>query len=197
MDIVLNTIFNNPNLPIIPVPGFHDNFNRAASSTLGTTDDGKEWNFFGFVPWKITANGTATGLGSGQHAAVDALTADGTLSVKVAKAATAAADKRAGLLFRMTDRDNYYYLCPNTSGVLTLYGRVGAALTVNKSFAGVIPITGDTLAVVLSGAQVVIKVNGATVGTETLPELVAATLHGLYSNASSDAEWDSVEFIPA
>lgn len=197
MDIVLNTIFNNPNLPVIPVPGFHDNFNRAASSTLGTTDDGKEWNFFGFVPWKVVSPGHAAGFGTSLHAAVDGLTPNGTLTTVVGKAATESADKRAGLVFRMLDRDNYLYLCPNTTNTLTLYGRVGGSLTVNQSISGETLTTGDTLAVAMDGPSITILRNGIAVHTATISDLTSATLHGFYGNISSDAEWDSIEFIPA
>lgn len=194
MDIVLPTRFNNPNLPIVQRPGFKDYFNRPTADTLGTTDDGKTWDYFGFTPWKITATGHAAGLGSASHAVADALTADGTLTTVIGKAATEGADKRAGLAFRMLDRDNYLYVCPNTSNVLTFYGRIGNATAFSQSISGATLATGDTLAVTMIGKQITIILNGAEVASRAVAELADRTLHGFYGNASSDAEFDSIEF---
>lgn len=194
MDIILPTLFNNPNLPVVVRPGFHDDFDRPAADTLGTTNDGKTWDHFGFAPWKITAEGHAAGLGTSNHAVVDALTADGTLSAVVGQAASSGADKRAGLVFRMLDRDNYLYVCPNTANTLTLYGRIGANTEISQPINGTTLATGDTLAVTMRGEQVTISLNGTVVATRVIPELSEQTLHGFYGHTSSDAEWDSIEF---
>ena len=197
MDIVLPTRFNNPNLPVVQRPGFIDNFDRGPADALGTTDDGKTWDYFGFIPWKLTGNGSATGLGASLHAAVDGLTPNGTLATVVGKAATESADKRAGLVFRMLDRDNFLYVCPNTTNTLALYGRIGGSLTVNQSISGETLATGDTLAVAMDGPSITILRNGTAVHTATINDLTSATMHGFYGNVSSDAEWDSIEFTPA
>lgn len=197
MDIVLPTRFNNPNLPVIQRPGFSDTFNRPPADSLGSTNDGKVWDYFGFVPWKIIAPGHASGLASSSHAVVDALTANGTLSTVIGKAAGASADKRSGLVFRMLDRDNYLYVCPNTSNVLTFYGRIGNVTAFSQAVTGHTLATGDTLSVVMAGTQITIRRNGADIATRTVTELAGQTKHGFYGNASSDAEFDSIEFTPA
>lgn len=197
MDIVLNTSFNNPNLPVVTLPGFTDSFDRPASSSLGSTDDGKPWENWGYGDWSVTSRGTALGVGGGLHASVDGLASDGTLTAVVASAATAEADKRSGLLFRMLDRENYAYVCPNTSNVLTLYVRVGGATVLSRSISGETLATGDTLAVEMFGPQVTVLRNGVAVLSETVSELVGETHHGLYGSSAADTEWDSIEFTPA
>src|SRR5690606_9066560 len=117
-----------------------------------------------------------------------------TLSTVVGKAASSGADKRAGLVFRMLDRDNYLYVCPNTSNTLTLYGRVGGTTAISQAISGHTLATGDMLAVVLDGPQITIRRNGAAIATRAVTELAGETLHGFYGNASSDAQWDSIEF---
>lgn len=194
MDIVLPTKFNNPNLPIIQRPGFTDAFDRAPADALGSTDDGKDWSYFGFAPWKIVAPNHAAGFGTSNHAVVDGLTPDGVLSTVIGKAATSSADKRAGLVFRMLDRDNYLYVCPNTSNTLTFYGRVSAATAFSQAITGQTLATGDTLAIAMVGSQITIRRNGIDVATRTVPDLAGQTLHGFYGNASCDAEFDSIEF---
>lgn len=197
MDIILPTRFNNPHLPVLVRRGFHDSFDRGPADALGTTGDGKKWDYFGFTPWKITADGHAAGFGASNHAVVDALTADGTLSAVVGQAASSGADKRAGLVFRMLDRDNYLYVCPNSANTLTLYGRIGANTEISQSINGTTLATGDTLAVTMKGEQVTISLNGTVVATRVIPEFAEQTLHGFYGHTSSDAEWDYIEFTPA
>ena len=197
MDIVLNTTFGNPNLPTVPRTGFSDSFDRPAADTLGVTDDGKPWDFFGFVPWKITTEGFASCVGAGLHAVVDALTPDGTIETVVGRQASEGADKRAGLVLRMVDRDNYIYLCPNTSNVLTLYVRENNASAMSRGISGETLVTGDTLTVEMIGNNFTIKRNGRTIHTETISYFNAATLHGLYGNGASDTEFDSIKFTPA
>lgn len=193
MDIILNTTFNNPNLPIVQRPGFTDDFNRPAGVGLGTTIDGKPWDYLGLNAWSITGDGTATGDGGSNFAAVDALRSDGTLTARIAKAATSA-DLRAGLLFRAVDRQNYLYLCPNTSNVLTLYARVDNEITLSRAISGHTLETGDAVSVKMEGPTITISRNGAVVHTEAVTALMGATSHGFYSSASSDTEFDSVSF---
>src|SRR5699024_6868417 len=90
VDIVLNTVFNNPNLPIIPVPGFSDGFNRPVADSLGETDTGKPWVVIDSgsttSTWGTYGNGTAgmKSASSAYHLAVaNALTSDGVLRAKV------------------------------------------------------------------------------------------------------------------
>lgn len=193
MDIVLDTVFNNPNLPVVQIPGFTDSFNRPAASTLGVTDDGKEWLSSG-TSWSITAEGRATKGSGGARAWVDGLSSNGTLTAVLAKAS--AEDQRNGLLFRQQDGNNYLYLCPNTSGVLTLYARIDNLTALSKTITGVTVGSGDTLSVIMLGPQVTVLKNGTQIHVETVSDLVSNTNHGLYGTGLG-AEWDSIEFVPA
>lgn len=194
MDIVLNTQFNNPRLPILERPGFTDSFDRPNGQGLGSTDDGKPWDYFGFAPWDII-DGNATGFGRSNNAVVDGAAADGTVTAIIASAASESADKRGGLTLRMIDRDNYLYLCPNTSNVLTLYGRVNGATAFSQAISGETLSDGDVVGARLAGPLVTVLLNGDVVATRNVPDLVNATRHGLYSHSACDTEWDSIEFV--
>lgn len=192
MDIVLNTNFNNPNLPKVLIPGFIDSFNRPAASTLGVTDDGKTWEYSS-NPWSITATGRATKGDAGAVTWVDGFASDGELSAVFAAVGT---DQRNGLLLRRKDSDNYIYVCPNTSGALTLYVRIDNATSLSRIITGETLNVGDTLSVVMDGPTITVKRNGAVLLTETVNDLADQTCHGFFGTATG-AEWDSIEFVPA
>lgn len=197
MDIVLNTTFNNPNLPIAPIPGFVDDFDRPAASSLGTTIDGKEWSHFFGTPWSITSDGHATGLQAAPVAVVDALTPNGTISATVGKAASAGADQRGGIAVRAKDDRNYIFVMNHSSGDrMNLYVREDGASVISQSV-GPPMATGDTLSMELSGQQLTIFLNGAELYSTTVAHHAGETRHGLYATLGCDMEWDSISFTPA
>lgn len=203
MDIVLNTVFNNPNLPLVPVPGFSDTFNRATADTLGSTPGGKPWILFDSgttsSTWGTYGNGTA-GMktsSSAYHLAVaNALTPNGSL---VAKLGTYdAAQRRPGLVIRAKDKDNFISIAPASSTVheMRLAKRV-AGVTTTLTGGGPALVAGDTVTVVANGSTITLSVNGVQALTASIPELVDATMHGMYAFTGAIGAWDSVEFIPA
>lgn len=194
MDIVLNTTFNNPRLPVVPIAGFTDDFNRPAGP-LGVTVDGKVWEYRD-NPWQLTGDGAATGLSSGGWAAVDALTADGILTGVVATKSTSGADQRFGLALRVVDRNNYLWLGNNTAGTLTLYATVDGSTVSSNPISGKALADGTVVAAELDGTTVTVRLDGVTVHTQTVTHHALATRHGLYSHTSADAKWDSIQFTP-
>lgn len=187
MDIILNTTFNNPQLPFVLRPGFRDSFDRDAG-VLGKTEDGKTWEQWGGA-WVTTGDGVA--MGSAEVFA-DAMSADGTLSAKL-RTVDLDSDARGGVAFRVVDRDNYIRICPNTSGVLTIYVYEGGDISESTSSTTSLA-DGDVLAVTGTGASIAVQVNGSTVLSHETEINRTATKHGLYSRGANNTEYESVEF---
>ena len=187
MDIILNTTFDNPQLPVVLRPGFIDSFDRGAG-TLIQTDDRKAWEQLG-TAWGTTGDGAA--MGSAEVFA-NALSADGTLTAKLRTADTGG-DMRGGIAFRVVDRSNYIRVCPSTAGKLTLYviengSSVGTASTDS------VLADGDVLEVSGNGASIVVQVNGSTVLSYETERHRNATKHGLYSWSTNNTEFEYVSF---
>lgn len=187
MDIILNTTFDNPQLPVVLRPGFIDSFDRGAD-TLIQTDDRKAWEQLG-TAWGTTGDGAA--MGSGEVFA-NALSADGTLTAKLRTADTRG-DKRGGVAFRVVDRRNYIRVCPNTSGTLTLYV-IENGSSVGSTSTGSVLADGDVLEVSGYGASIVVQVNGSTVLSYETESYRTATKHGLFSHISNNSEFEHVSF---
>lgn len=187
MDIILNTKFDNPQLPVVLRPGFIDSFERGAG-TLIQTDDRKPWEQLG-TAWGTTGDGAA--MGSSEVFA-NALSADGTLTVKLRTADTTG-DKRGGVAFRGVDRYNYIRICPNTSGKLTLYVFEDNSIVESASTESTLA-DGDVLAVSGNGAYIVVQVNGSTVLSYETERHRTATKHGLFSWSSNNTEFEHVSF---
>lgn len=206
MDIILNTRFNNPNLPIAPIDGFFDHFDRPAADSLGVTDDGKAWEVHdqNGTPsgWGTTGNGTAGMLESTIHshiAVADARVADGALTGTLAYEDTSV-NPRYGLAFRAIDIDNYFLFAALSSTNPQMHlGRyvAGQWTQVASSDPATDLVAGDTLSIILSGHSIRATVNGSTILDVTDENLSAATKHGMYGFGSSYAEWESIEFTPA
>lgn len=195
MDIVLPTRFNNPNLPVVDLPGFTDSFNRPAADNLGSTDDGKPW-LYSSGSWDVTQDGTAVGAGGGELAYVDGMRSDGTLTAVVGKAPSEGADPRAGLAARIMDDSNYVFVANKSTGSsLNLYMREAGSIVVSQD-AGAPLVAGDALSLVLAGSLVTVLVNGVERHSEVIPTHATETRHGLYSHPACDVEWDSIEFTP-
>lgn len=206
MDIVLDTTFGNPKLPIKTSPGFADWFSRPAASSLGSTDDGKAWRYDKLTtaetpaPWQIDADGHATSAGNVSGALVDGHAADGTLTAVLARrnATGGAASPRSGIIFRYTNPTNF----------LGVYGTSGAApylVVVNTSSGAPIVVhtsnillaDGDQVQAEFVGTAVTVRHNGALVWSGTIAQNTTGTVHGLAHRASTGyASWRSIEFEP-
>lgn len=203
MDIILNTKFNNPNLPVATLPGFTDSFDRAAADTLGMTDDRKPWHVIdsgsSTSTWGTYGDGTAGMKDSSSkfHAAVaDGLAANGTLTATLAT--YEAATRRPGLAIRATDSNNMIYIAQASASAhaLRLANRVGGQTTTLPE-SGPELVAGDTLKVEFNGPTITVRVNGTTAFTVNIADNLSATSHGLYAFTGALGAWESIEFTPA
>lgn len=192
MRIVMNTRYHNPNLPVIPLPGFSDNFNRPAANTLGATSaEGRVWRY-SHTPWVITENDTATNVGGGT-AHVDALTPNGMLSATLATPQHE--ELRCGLALRVQDAENFIYAVLSSTGAPTIYSRVNESNTNLGSGPTVTLAPGDVFSAILDGPEITVLINSEVIVSATTELFQTETRHGLFAwNSKADAEWDAIEF---
>lgn len=202
MDIILNTRFNNPNLPVVPRNGFVDDFNRGSANNLGETVDGKQWTTLNpgttTSVWGTHGDGTAGMKSStaGHHiAAVDALTANWTLTAQLSSFDENAPTRRFGLAVRVLDVNNYVMIAPishNGHSMRIAYSVDGSLQLTDDRGPHLAP--GDTVSATMLGDMITAYVNGTQFATATVPELSHGTHHGLYSFYESVSAWDHIEF---
>lgn len=201
MDIILQTDFgNNGRLPLVPVPGFFDDFDRPAGP-LGSTPAGRPWQFLSSVSNPVFAIDTSgqAGLASGggnNIAYVDTAAYNGTYEITPA---VLGSEQAGGPAFRIRDLDNYLRISTTSDPAhpLILSKRLGAVQsTVATSTAGY--TAGDVIAVVLDGANITVKKNGATIMTAVVNDFRYETKAGIFtSNASYGMKFDNARFIAA
>lgn len=204
MDIVLNP-FNNPNLPLIPTPGFVDYFNRPQANTLGVADSGQPWHIINpgttSSTWGTTGNGTAGMLNSTtQHhlAVLDGETINGTLTAQLDSLDTDAPNRRVGLALSVASDDHYIGIAPTSASDHRI--RVS-----QNSGSGAIPMDGygpelqpgDELSATLNGLNVTVQVNGETVLDVQVHEEPTSSRHGLYAFYQAQGTWEHITFNPA
>lgn len=192
MDIVLDTIFNNPRLPIAPRPGFRDTFPEAGG-TLVMTEDGKPW-YSNNEPWPITAEGFATSPGRSSRVHVDGLASDGLLTTVIGRQASESADKRGGLMLRRASDSDYIYISPSTQNALHLYARADNTTVINTQLSSHSLATGDELAAHMQGTQITVLLNGEEIHQQQVAYHASATNHGFYMNTGCDTAFASIEF---
>ena len=201
MQIILNTNFgSNPALPLGPVPGFRDNFNRDSPDSLGTTSgENRMWLYEsnGEAPyWRISSGGTAVLVsGAGLNSAVvDALTANGTYKVT---AASMGSNRRGGPALRFRDINNHLFLWqPAPTDPVALYKRVnGVATRIGDST--YVPNNGDVYQVSLSGPTIKVGIAGSQRISVTETDLMNETRHGLIGTSQAlQMGWDDISFTP-
>jgi len=169
-----------------------DTFNRSNATTLGQTSDGNATWLYASGTWGISSNQAAPMTFGG--AAVVAIAevycpyADGTVEAVVGGFGSGG----AGIAFRIFNGSNFWMVQydPLTGG--RLYRVNSDVYTLMASFA---LASGDTVAAVLDGASIVIKVNGVTVASLTDTYLQSVTAHGLYSYNDTAHRMDSWQYI--
>jgi hypothetical protein len=201
IDIVLDTLFNNPNLPIDPVLGFFDDFNRADGPIGVTSGEGRAWSKLNILSGDgsavVSSNQAAAAGTTGAYAyTVDAGTGNGTLSTTITTVST---DGNTRLLARFQDYDNTLMLTTVTAtGRMQLVKKVAAVSTTIGDIAITsAQVNGKVLEIVMSGTSVSVKLDGATViGPLTVTDLTANTKNGFYFNAtqSKTARYDNFRF---
>lgn len=201
MEIVLDTVFSNPALPLTPRPGFVDMFG-AADGPLRYTTDLKPWVFTSSSanPMWVRSGGKAVlGPGSPSAAAlVDGLASDGVLTQTIGNVG---ASHKGSLIFRRVDGSNFLSLAWSHNGTNTGYYRLYK--TVSGSLSQVAATTtvadsGDVIEVTLSGTSVGVTVNGAAVAAGTVADFADATVFGMEQSATdATGSVDSMVFVAA
>lgn len=200
MDIILNTTFNNPNLPRVELPGFYDDFGpdggTPSPTSLGVTSrEHRAWQYRA-DPWARNDNHTAspTTLGS-QVAYTDAHRANGILRTVIADPGP---DGIYGLSFRYVDSRNWAYFAYNPNlGIFLFRAYIDGATPVTYPTATPIttPKAGDTIALDLQGATVRGYHNDHELLVETIDAHTSATHHGIYASQPT-VQFEDVEFVP-
>lgn len=206
MDIILDTVFNNPNLPIDPEPGFFDDFGRADGPVGYTSAERRPWVAAkGGVPYPLVVASGAAARGVGGTATnsfwtVDAYAADGVLNARVGQIG----DSTGTLLFRFADPNNYLGLACRASSTVRTYALirvVDGVRTTIASTGSVASASGDNIEITMLGNHVWVKVNGASIlgGDNVVTAHATAHRHGiaLFSVSSGAETWNEIGFSPS
>lgn len=189
MHHILSVQFNNPNLPVRPLPGFHDDFSGGGGGylTLGNTNDGKPWQYPApaagpYGPgWFQRTDQSATGIDRSTLAIVDGVSSDGYLETHIQGLPTEAHTQQFGLAFRVSDANNYMIYAQQDTGDHVRLARVVNGTTYQIGNAMLAPRIGDTLGVEFEGEQITCFFNGEPVIQRTSDFNITETKHGLYS----------------
>jgi hypothetical protein len=162
-----------------------DTFNRADSTGLGTSSGGQTWTAIGGVfdvssnQAKISSYGGPT---SGGLAVIDCGAGDVTITCDFPVVAST-----PGLVGRYVDTSNFIRF-GTSSAIIKVAGTDTSLGTYSSNL-----VTGDTLAVVLSGSSITVKRNGTTVLSASNSNLTTATKHGiaLLATGSVADRWDN------
>lgn len=195
--IVLNRNTTNPNIPLIPVLGFADDFNRT-DGALGTSPGGKSWKVNDGT-WAIKSNMAAyEGPKAYSYATIDALTPDGKLTAKIG-ALNPAGAAVMGLVFRWTDLDNFIrlYFRNSEANTVSIRHRKNGVETNTWAVAGSKEVTANsTVTVAGVGSALTVTVDGVTVLTATTPVL-SGNSHGMVGvSVGTDTRFDAISFTP-
>lgn len=188
IDIVLNTIFNNPSLPTVPVYGFSDDFERSNGPVGVTSREAKPWTehvYPGSDVQAVIDGGKlkATGSTFWKVLAVDAKSPNGTFRV-----AMSSIDVNGGLriALRVTNATNFLYVRFVAGGVIRLESLIGGTGTVIASSAPITGFTNGVFETVLDGDKVSVKWNGIEViPPQTVTSMSGNTQHGFMLRSES------------
>lgn len=173
-----------------------DTFNRADSSTVGSTDTGNNpWQTIqdptntGAVTWSIQSNQlkavTAGGTTSSSYEVIDTGHADGTIQGTLVTAGTAG-NSDPGLIFRMVDAQNHWLVWANRTGGYKLMKMVAGTYTQVGTTSASISTANDVIKVVLNGTSITVYRNGVSMFTATDAANQTGTKHGFRAaNASA------------
>lgn len=204
-DIVLDTVFNNPLLPKVQIPGFLDDFTRPDSLTLGATSrEGRPWQTIttSQTPVRGTISGNKAVCGSGANATpeiVDGMASDGIITVTHSVVGT----RQTGVVFRLIDKDNYCRISARASSTnfhWILHKVVNGSVIQVALSTTIESADGQNVSIEMNGTQITVLINGvAPFPTQTIPEMVDATKHGYYwgASVSGGAAWDLIHFEAA
>ncbi|UTM47041.1 hypothetical protein [Glutamicibacter mysorens] len=199
IDIVLNTVFNNPTLPVVPIYGFTDTFDRPDGPVGVTSREAKPWIKHAYPGADIEAvieegKLKATGSTSWNVWAVDAKTPNG-----VFRAVFSGLDALGGVrvAVRAQNATNFIVVRFLANGVIRLAKFISSTETeVAVTSAGAWTEAG-VLEVGMDGASISVAWNGVQViSPRTINELSGMTDHGFMMRSESpNTRIDETAFI--
>jgi lysophospholipase L1-like esterase len=173
-----------------------DGFNRADSTTLGSTPVGaKAWTNYGTVAPAIISNQLGVNSATSITAvAVDSALTSYTVQATLAAIGTGAANQQGGLAFRVQDSLNFWWLSTRkdaTTVGFDLYKNIaGTATRVTTTATGTVA-AGAVLKVVVTPTSITAFVNGTQITSSTDTALSTATKAGICFGANGLASrWD-------
>lgn len=173
-----------------------DDFNRPNSSSLGSTPVGAlVWESGGIGDWAISSGALVVANVNpatyGTWCVVDTGEPDGTVSLRILDASVG-----AGIALRSEAPNSRNTLSFAAAGAnYKLYADLDTVTIATSS--GVTPADGDVLTVVLAGAGITCKVNGATVITATHSVGQTRTHHGaVITQIGTAAAFDDFSWEP-
>jgi lysophospholipase L1-like esterase len=173
-----------------------DDFNRANTTTLGSTPVGsKAWTTSG-TPWAITSNVLDPPNDSFAYAYVDVGSADYEVTATLAAIASVPSDSGGGIAVRVASGGSLYWFSTransSTSG-LAFYRNSGGT-QVGSTTTGVQCVAGDVLKVRVEGSTITGYRNGTQVAQYTsATQNATSTLVGFQGHANGTAtRWDDI-----
>lgn len=163
-----------------------DNFNRAAASIGTPSDGGSAWSALSGT-WNIGSGSTANmgTMASGTSQAACVLESSvANVDVQVTFGDIGSSDD-AGIVFRVTDDNNYYVMVAKGSGGdgVSCYKRVAGSFTqVGSTAAGVTFANTNVFKVTANGTSIKAYKNGVEVFSATDSTYTTQTKHGLRSH---------------
>lgn len=194
-DVILDTAFNNSNLPIVLL-GFTDTFERPDAATLGiTSGEGKPWVKSGSDACTIVSGKAvlpATGAAGVEYVVTNL--PNGTLRGVLGAAGT----RQGGLIARISGGGSGgVRLVLRASGsnfVYVLQELVGGVATNIGASTGA-SADGDVIEMTLNGANVTVTVNGVVAIGPVATSVLTGNAHGLYIGApATGITWDEISF---
>jgi hypothetical protein len=188
--------------PDVPVVIAADDFNRADSSTLGTTPTGaKGWDQHGSASAIVSNELSLASLAASTPIDIDAGTTDYAVEAKVAAIGSTASTMGGGILVRLVDSSNFWWLSTRISGStigLRFWKQVSGSPTAVGTQTTLTLVPGDVIRVECLGTTLVGYVNGSEVARVTDAHAATGQKVGFFGHTQGLAtRWDdfSVETI--
>lgn len=181
------TVQADGTLTIRPASGYtplvYDSFSRADAETLGNAETGQAW-----MPvrgtWKIRDRQAVCTQPDPTYGGLVKVQTNTTNVVNIeVELSYTAGGNMSGLLLRMSDASNYYWLRANSTVTQLYRVQAGIATLLNSAAQGVVP--GSRLRAEIRDNTYTVKLNGAalfSVPNQTFNQ--TASEHGLYSDTS-------------
>lgn len=169
-----------------------DSFDRADSGSLGNADTGQTWSVHG-TAGIISNLARFTALGSGPIAGlawIDSGGSDGVLEVTFTTL-----NNTIGLLFRLTDENNYLMLNFDGGSGWRVQKREAGSLGTIASFAGGLT-NGDVIKVTLTGSSIDCEKNAVALGSTSSSFNQSATKHGFGCHGNVGHRWNDFSYTP-